>query len=131
MMPYFHESTLMHLALFMLFLQADKMIKEETQYLRVSMGHENESLDEFVEAHNTCLNDLMYFPTRNAYGLSSVAVNVEKLPAFQSEFEIVKKKMDDDKEKALHLEKKVKLLTQGYEVCLLIISLCCYILQCC
>lgn len=92
------------------------MIEEEVQYLRVAMGHENESLDEFVEAHNTCLNDLMYFPTRNAYGLSSVAGNMEKLAALQSEFEIVKKKMDDDKEKALHLEKKVKVLTQGYEV---------------
>ncbi|KAJ0013884.1 hypothetical protein Pint_20405 [Pistacia integerrima] len=95
--------------------EADSLIKEETQYLRVAMGHENESLDEFVEAHNTCLNDLMYFPTRNAYGLSSVAGNMEKLAAYQSEFEIVKKKMDDDKEKALHLEKKVKVLTQGYE----------------
>ncbi|XP_031248162.1 cell division cycle 5-like protein [Pistacia vera] len=95
--------------------EADILIKEETQYLRVAMGHENESLDEFVEAHNTCLNDLMYFPTRNAYGLSSVAGNMEKLAAYQSEFEIVKKKMDDDKEKALHLEKKVKVLTQGYE----------------
>lgn len=93
------------------------MIKEEAQYLRMAMGHENESLDEFVEAHNTCLNDLMYFPTRNAYGLSSVAGNMEKLAALQSDFEIVKKKMDDDKEKALHLEKKIKLLTQGYEVC--------------
>ena len=49
------------------------MIKEEARYLRVAMGHENEDLDEFVEAHKTCLNDLMYFPTRNAYGLSSVA----------------------------------------------------------
>ncbi|KAK1583283.1 hypothetical protein Q3G72_022459 [Acer saccharum] len=95
--------------------EADNLIKEEAQYLRVAMGHENESLDEFVEAHDTCLNDLMYFPTRNAYGLSSVAGNMEKLAALQSEFEIVKKKMDDDKEKALHLEKKVKLLTQGYE----------------
>ncbi|KAK3200746.1 hypothetical protein Dsin_024161 [Dipteronia sinensis] len=95
--------------------EADNLIKEEAQYLRVAMGHENESLDEFVEAHDTCLNDLMYFPTRNAYGLSSVAGNIEKLAALQSEFEIVKKKMDDDKEKALHLEKKVKLLTQGYE----------------
>ncbi|KAI9186906.1 hypothetical protein LWI28_022104 [Acer negundo] len=95
--------------------EADNLIKEEAQYLRVAMGHENESLDAFVEAHNTCLNDLMYFPTRNAYGLSSVAGNMEKLAALQSEFEIVKTKMDDDKEKALHLEKKVKLLTQGYE----------------
>ncbi|XP_044469345.1 cell division cycle 5-like protein [Mangifera indica] len=95
--------------------EADNLIKEETQYLRVAMGHENESLDEFVEAHNTCLNDLMYFPTRNAYGLSSVAGSMDKLAALQSEFEVVKRKMDDDKEKALHLEKKVKLLTQGYE----------------
>lgn len=82
----------------------------------VAMGHEKESLDEFVEAHKTCLNDLMYFPTRNAYGLSSVAGNHEKLAALQDEFEYVKKKMDDDTEKAVRLEKKVKVLTHGYEV---------------
>lgn len=92
------------------------MIKEEARYLCAAMGHENESLDEFVEAHKTCLNDLMYFPTRNAYGLSSVAGNHEKLAALQDEFEYVKKKMDDDTEKAVRLEKKVKVLTHGYEV---------------
>lgn len=107
----------MHRLCFIWCLQANNLIKEEAQYLRVAMGHENESLDEFVEAHNTCLNDLMYFPTRNAYGLSSVAGNLEKLAALQGEFEIVKKKMDDDKEKALQLEKTVKVYTQGYEVC--------------
>jgi pre-mRNA-splicing factor CDC5/CEF1 len=93
------------------------MIEEEAQYLRLAMGHENESLDEFVEAHKTCLNDLMYFPTRNAYGLSSVAGNMEKLSALQKEFENVKKKMDGDKAKAENLENKVKVLTHGYEVC--------------
>ncbi|KAI8031717.1 Cell division cycle 5-like protein [Camellia lanceoleosa] len=58
---------------------AGYFIKEEVQFLRLAMGHENESLDEFVEAHKTCLNDIMYFPTRNGYGLSSVARNMEKL----------------------------------------------------
>ncbi|XP_062148179.1 cell division cycle 5-like protein [Alnus glutinosa] len=95
--------------------EADYMIEEEAQYLRLAMGHENESLDEFVEAHKTCLNDLMYFPTRNAYGLSSVAGNMEKLSALQKEFENVKKKMDGDKAKAENLENKVKVLTHGYE----------------
>jgi len=80
------------------------------------MGHENESLDEFVEAHKTCLNDLMYFPTRNAYGLSSVAGTVEKLAALQNEFENVKRKMDDDNKKAQRLEKKIDVLTHGYKV---------------
>ncbi|KAK4284051.1 hypothetical protein QN277_000930 [Acacia crassicarpa] len=95
---------------------ADQLIKEEAQYLRIAMGHESEPLDEFVEAHRTCLNDLMYFPTRNAFGLSSVAGNMEKLAALQNEFENVRKKLDDGKEKVVRLEKKVMVLTQGYEM---------------
>uniref|UniRef100_A0A5B6YIA7 Putative cell division cycle 5-like protein n=1 Tax=Davidia involucrata TaxID=16924 RepID=A0A5B6YIA7_DAVIN len=96
--------------------EADYLIKEEAQFLCVAMGHESESLDEFVEAHKTCLNDIMYFPTRNAYGLSSVAGNMEKLAALQNEFENVKKTMDDDAKKAQRLEQKIKLLTNGYQM---------------
>ncbi|KAK7285882.1 hypothetical protein RJT34_20667 [Clitoria ternatea] len=94
---------------------ADQLIKEEARYLCVAMGHENESLDEFIEAHTTCINDLMYFATRNAYGLSSVAGNMEKLAALQSEFENIRIKFDDGKEKLVRIEKKVTVLTQGYE----------------
>ncbi|KAF4371625.1 hypothetical protein G4B88_009495 [Cannabis sativa] len=88
--------------------EADNFIKEEAGYLRLAMGHEGESLDEFVDAHNTCLNDLMYFPTRNAYGLSSVAGNMEKLAALQNEYENVRKNVEDDIKKATNLEKKTK-----------------------
>ncbi|XP_031105240.1 cell division cycle 5-like protein isoform X5 [Ipomoea triloba] len=95
--------------------EAEDLIKDEAQFLRVAMGHETESLDEFVEAHKTCSSDIMYFPTRNAYGLSSVAGNMEKLSALQFEFENVKKKMDDDTKKAQKLEQKVKVLTNGYQ----------------
>ncbi|KAJ6694100.1 hypothetical protein OIU85_004843 [Salix viminalis] len=80
------------------------------------MGHEDETLDEFIEAHKTCINDLMYFPTRNAYGLSSVAGNMEKLTALQNEFEIVKTRLEAEREKALRLEKKVNVITQGYQI---------------
>lgn len=93
------------------------MITEEVLYLRVAMGHEDKSLDEFVEVHKTCMNDFMFFPKRNAYGASSIAGNEEKLEALQSEFENVKKKLDDDIQKAANLEKKVKVRTHGYEVC--------------
>jgi pre-mRNA-splicing factor CDC5/CEF1 len=34
----------------------------------------------------------------------------------QHEFEIVKKRMDDEAKKASRLEHKIKLLTQGYQV---------------
>ncbi|XP_011084262.1 cell division cycle 5-like protein isoform X1 [Sesamum indicum] len=96
--------------------EADELIKDEAQLLRVAMGHENESLDGYVEAHKTCLNDMMYFPTRDGYGLSSVANNMEKLAALQNEFENVKKKMDDETKKAQRLEQKIKVLTNGYQM---------------
>ncbi|KAF9605651.1 hypothetical protein IFM89_017994 [Coptis chinensis] len=95
--------------------EADSLIKEEIDFLRVAMRHENKSLDEFVTAHGACQEDLMYFPSRYAYGLSSVAGNMEKLAALQNEFENVKRRMDDETKKANRLEQKTKLLTQGYE----------------
>lgn len=95
--------------------EADHLINEESQFLCTAMGHESESLDEFVEAHNTCLNDIMYFPTRSSYGLSSVAGTMEKVAALQDEFENVRSRMDDDTKKAQRLEQKIKLLTNGYQ----------------
>ncbi|GJW38420.1 hypothetical protein Tco_0064265 [Tanacetum coccineum] len=38
----------------------------------------------------------IYFPTRDAYGLSSVAGNTKNVVVFQKEVDIVKKRMDDD-----------------------------------
>ncbi|KAG8369461.1 hypothetical protein BUALT_Bualt14G0016100 [Buddleja alternifolia] len=96
--------------------EADKLIKNEAEFLRVAMGHENESLDVYVEAHTTCLTDMMYFPTREGYGLSSVANNIDKLAALQNEFENVKKKMDDETKRAQRHEQKIKVLTNGYQM---------------
>lgn len=96
--------------------EASSMVEEEIQYLRVAMGHENESFEDFVKAHDACQEDLMFFPTNNSYGLASVAGNADKISALQNEFETVKKRMDDEAKKASRLEQKIKLLTQGYQV---------------
>ncbi|PKU70394.1 Cell division cycle 5-like protein [Dendrobium catenatum] len=95
---------------------ANSLIKEEMKFLRVAMGHENESFDDFVKARDACQEDLMFFPARNTYGLASVAGSSEKLAALQNEFEIVKKKMDDEAKKATRLEQKIKVLTHGYQM---------------
>ncbi|VAI34741.1 unnamed protein product [Triticum turgidum subsp. durum] len=95
--------------------EASFMVEEEIQYLRVAMGHENESFEDFVKSHDACQEDLMFFPTNNSYGLASVAGNADKISALQHEFEMVKKRMDDEAKKASRLEQKIKLLTQGYQ----------------
>ncbi|EPS68222.1 hypothetical protein M569_06548, partial [Genlisea aurea] len=94
--------------------EADELVKKESESIRSAMGHDGESPAEYIEAHQTCLNDMMYFPTRDGYGLSSVANNAEKLAALQSEFDNVKRKMDDETKKAQKHEQKLKVLTNGY-----------------
>ncbi|KAJ4847782.1 Cell cycle serine/threonine-protein kinase cdc5/MSD2 [Turnera subulata] len=96
--------------------EAENLIREEARYIRLAMGHEHESLDDYVDAHKTCISDLMYFPTRNAYGLSSVAGHAEKVAALQNEFELVKLMLETERERAVRLERKVNLLTQGYQM---------------
>ncbi|XP_074311736.1 cell division cycle 5-like protein isoform X2 [Silene latifolia] len=94
--------------------EASSLIEEEAQCLRRAMGHKEDSLDEFVETRRTCLNDLMNFPTRSAYGLSTIAgTAAEKLSALQNEFEHVKMKIDDDNKKAQRSERKIDIRTDG------------------
>ncbi|CAF2107988.1 hypothetical protein HID58_080907 [Brassica napus] len=95
--------------------EADKMIKEEGKFLCKAMGNENKTLEDFVKAHDDCVKDLMYFPTRNAYGPSSVAVKAEKVAALQVEMENARKKMEEDEKKAEHMKAKYKTYTKGHE----------------
>nr|GEW48302.1 hypothetical protein [Tanacetum cinerariifolium] len=93
-----------------------KAEKEEAKLLCVAMGHDDEDIGKFIEIHKTCLNDVMYFPNRDVYSLSSVAGNMEKLTALQKEFDVVKKIIDYGTKKALRSEQKIKLLTNGYKM---------------
>lgn len=99
------------------------MIREEVDFLRVAMGHENEPFEEFVRARDACQEDLIFFPGTSSYGLASVASSSEKLAAVQNEFEIVRRRLDEEAKKATKLEQKIKVLTHGYQVLQIFINL--------
>lgn len=89
---------------------------ETAQYLRTAMGHDGELFDEYVKAHDAYEEDLLFFPSRESYGLASVASNADKLLALQDEFENVKMRMVDETKKADRLQGKITVLTRGYQV---------------
>lgn len=80
------------------------------------MGHGEASVDDFAKAHDACPEDMMFFPSRNTYGLASVPSVTNKLAALQNEFENVWNHMESGTTKFIHLEQKLKMLTQGYQV---------------
>lgn len=95
---------------------AGLLIEEELGYIRSAMGHEDATLDDYAEARDACVDDLMYLPTRDSFGLASVASTSDRLAALQYQFENVKKQMEAETRKAVRLEQKIKVLTQGYQI---------------
>ncbi|MCO5612031.1 hypothetical protein L7F22_066293 [Adiantum nelumboides] len=95
--------------------EAARMIDEESGFLRLAMGHDDASIDDYAEARGANSEDLMYFPSRQAYNSASVASNAERLAALQYEFEIIKKHMEVETKKAVRSEQKLRVLTQGYQ----------------
>lgn len=85
------------------------MTNEEAEFLYKAVGHE----DGFSEAHQTCLNDIIYFPTRHSCGLSSVAGDMDKIDALKNEFENVKEDLEADTKKAQSLK---ILLNNSYQM---------------
>ncbi|KAG0620103.1 hypothetical protein M758_4G189400 [Ceratodon purpureus] len=96
--------------------QAAVLIEDEVSYLKRAMGHEDAAPEDYAEAWDGCVDDLVYFPTRESYGLVSVASTNDRLSALQYEFEVVKKHMEAETRKAVKLEHKLKVLTHGYQV---------------
>ncbi|KAH7299719.1 hypothetical protein KP509_24G026000, partial [Ceratopteris richardii] len=96
--------------------EAANMIDEEAKFLRTAMGHTDASIEDYVEARDANVEDLMYFPSRQAYNSASVASNTERISAFQYEFEMIKRHMEGETKKAVRSEQKLKILTQGYQM---------------
>ncbi|KAI5064122.1 hypothetical protein GOP47_0020792 [Adiantum capillus-veneris] len=96
--------------------EAARMIDEESAFLRLAMGHDEASIDDYADARDANAEDLMYFPSRQGYNSASVASNAERLSALQYEFEIIKKHMEVETKKAVRSEQKLRVLTQGYQV---------------
>ncbi|CAM6095165.1 unnamed protein product [Calypogeia fissa] len=97
-------------------LEAAELIREELEEVRTVMGHQNATVDDYVEAHDSCVEDMVYFPARKSYGLASVASAFDRLAALNYEWENIRRHMDGETRKAVRLEQKLKVLTQGYKV---------------
>lgn len=81
------------------------------------MGHEDATLDDYADARDACVEDMVYLPTRNSYGLASVASSGDRLASMQYELDNIRKLMEGETKRAVRLEQKLKVLTQGYQVC--------------
>lgn len=97
-------------------LEAAGLVEQEAGHVRRAMGHEDASLDDFIEARSAIYEDLVWLPTKGLYGLASVANTSEYLAGLASEHEAQRQHMEADTKRAVKLEQKLKVLVQGYQM---------------
>lgn len=96
--------------------QAKELLSAEIELVRRGMGHEDVSLNEFVEAHQNCVEDFTYLPSRSTNGLLSLASSAEQVEARKFQLENLRAQIQANSKKIAKLEQKGKVLTKGYLV---------------
>lgn len=92
------------------------MLKEEMALIRLAMGHEDSSAEDFRAAEIETESDLVWLPNRNEYCQLSVSAASDKVAVYRFQLEAIRTLFGEEAKRAAKLEQKLKLLTQGYQV---------------
>ncbi|GJP39737.1 hypothetical protein CLOM_g24080 [Closterium sp. NIES-68] len=98
-----------------LLMQARALLSEEAGYVRMALGQEDAAADEFIEAWEGCVDDLVFLPAQGAWGLASLGGSADVVAAQRPVVEGVGKAAESEGRRCSKLEHKVKVMSHGYQ----------------
>lgn len=101
-------------------MQAKGLLKEEMEVVKNGMGHGDLSLDVYSQVWQECLGQVLYMPNQGRYTRASLATKKERLESLEKRLEQNRIHMTKEAKRAAKMEKKLKVLTGGYQVCFLL-----------
>ena len=99
-----------------LLLQAHQLLEKEMQVVKEGMGHKELTLEEYGSIWEECYREVLYVPSQNRYTRASMASNKDRLESMERQLQTNRQLMTRQAKKAAKLEKKLKILTGGYQV---------------
>lgn len=99
-----------------LLLQAHQLLEREMQVVKEGMGHKELTLEEYGSIWEECYREVLYVPSQNRYTRASMASNKDRLESMERQLQTNRQLMTRQAKKAAKLEKKLKILTGGYQV---------------
>lgn len=94
---------------------ARKMIKDEMEYVKKGMNHGELPLEAYSQVWDECLGQVLYLPNQQRYTRANLASKKDRLESLQKRFEQNRMHMAKEAKKAAKIEKKIKILTTGYQ----------------
>ncbi|KAL0269731.1 UNVERIFIED_CONTAM: hypothetical protein PYX00_007365 [Menopon gallinae] len=94
---------------------AKELLKKEMEVVKQGMGHGELSLECYTQVWEECLGQVLFLPTQNRYTRASLAGKKDRLESLEKRLEQNRNHMTREAKRAAKMEKKLKVLTGGYQ----------------
>lgn len=95
--------------------EAKMLLREEMEVVKNGMGHGDISLDVYSQVWQECLGQVLYLPNQGRYTRANLANKKERLESLEKRLEQNRLHMTKEAKRAAKMEKKLKVLTGGYQ----------------
>ncbi|XP_049792039.1 cell division cycle 5-like protein [Schistocerca nitens] len=95
--------------------QAREILKREMEVVKQGMGHGELSLESYTQVWEECLAQVLFLPTQNRYTRANLASKKDRLESLEKRLEQNRGHMTREAKRAAKMEKKLKILTGGYQ----------------
>ncbi|XP_012276782.1 cell division cycle 5-like protein [Orussus abietinus] len=94
---------------------AKKLLCDEMAVVREGMAHGELSLDAYTTVWEECLSQILYLDTQKRYTRATLASKKDRVEACERKLEENRVHMTGEAKRAAKMEKKLKILTGGYQ----------------
>lgn len=94
---------------------ARNMLSHEMDVVKHGMNHGDLSLDAYTQVWEECLSQVLFLPNQNRYTRANLASKKDRLESAEKRLEQNRTHMSKEAKKAAKMEKKLRILTGGYQ----------------
>ncbi|CAB3236813.1 unnamed protein product [Arctia plantaginis] len=94
---------------------AKQEMKKEMEVVKAGMGHGELSMDAYTQVWEECLAQVLFLPGQNRYTRANLASKKDRLESAEKRLEQNRNHMAKEAKKCSKMEKKLRVLTGGYQ----------------
>ncbi|XP_039278089.1 cell division cycle 5-like protein [Nilaparvata lugens] len=95
--------------------RAEEMLKKEMEVVKQGMSHGELSLESFSQVWDECFSHVLFLANQNRYTRVRLASKKDRLESLEKRLEQNRGHMTKEARRAAKMEKKIKLITGGYQ----------------
>lgn len=95
--------------------EAKRMLEAEMDVVKAGMQHGELPLDAYTQVWEECLSQVLFLPSQQRYTRASMASKKDRIESMEKRLDNNRQHMAKEAKKAAKVEKKLKILTGGYQ----------------